>query len=295
MSSATQLSLRRTYQEIDIDLIDDPDIELRQHIEEESLNELSASIADRDMLSPVLVTTRPNRSRYVLIAGGRRVRGAKKASKKHVPGYVYEDVPANEALEMALIENVQRDNLEPMWEARAYAILKEKFNTSVEDIAKRLRKRVQHVKERLALLGLPLDIQRKIEEKTIPTTSAVAIAKIKDENVQRAMAEKAEQEHLPYNVVKRMVEESVSKVRRRKKRRQQPTRQPGSPWGERKRDQAERHLQETVLKGEELLRQLGQIDLAQWQKSDLRKLQSGVNAIQQGLSKFQVQVSTLLK
>lgn len=216
MATATQPP-KRVYRELELNKIDPPDVELREHVDQESLAELSETIKDRDILNPVIVTTRPRKSRYTLIAGGRRIQAARTAGKTTTPAFIYDDVPGNEALEIALIENIQRDNLEPMWEARAIRILQTEHGYTEEQVAAKLRKNVQHVRNRLRLLGLPLDIQKDVEEKRIPVTTALAVSAVKGEQAQRAMIARTKEAELPYPVVQRMVQEVDAEGRRQRR------------------------------------------------------------------------------
>jgi len=101
---------------------------------EQSLEELANSIRSKGVVTPV--TVRQEGSDYILIAGERRWRAAQMAGLKEIPAYIIEVTNEAEMVEMALIENLQRENLNPLEEAEAYALLQSKFNLSQQAIAK---------------------------------------------------------------------------------------------------------------------------------------------------------------
>jgi ParB family chromosome partitioning protein len=129
----------------------------RSSIEEETLEELKESIRKRGILLPLIVTEVEPGS-YQLIAGERRYRAAKALGLPSVP-VVVKKVDEKDKLEVALIENIQRQNLNPIDEARAYATLKERFGLSQEEIASRVGKKRSTVANSARLLTLPKEMQ----------------------------------------------------------------------------------------------------------------------------------------
>jgi ParB family chromosome partitioning protein len=125
----------------------------------EKLEELAASIREKGIIQPLVVCRKGNH--YELIAGERRWRAAQKAGLREVP-VVIQDVSEDTALEMALIENIQREDLNAVEEAEAYRALLDKFELSQEELAKRVGKDRSTVANALRLLKLPLDIQRDV-------------------------------------------------------------------------------------------------------------------------------------
>lgn len=125
----------------------------------EKLEELAASIREKGIIQPLVVCRKGQH--YELIAGERRWRAAQKAGLREVP-VVIQDVSEDTALEMALIENIQREDLNAVEEAEAYRALLEKFDFSQEELAKRVGKDRSTVANALRLLKLPEEVQRDI-------------------------------------------------------------------------------------------------------------------------------------
>ena len=125
----------------------------------EKLEELAASIREKGIIQPLVVCRKGQH--FELIAGERRWRAAQKAGLREVP-VVIQDVSEDTALEMALIENIQREDLNAVEEAEAYRALMEKFDLSQEELAKRVGKDRSTVANALRLLKLPEEIQRDV-------------------------------------------------------------------------------------------------------------------------------------
>ena len=133
----------------------------RKHFDQTALDELTASVRDKGVLQPVIAMKNPNGSGFLLIAGERRWRAAKSAGLHKIPAII-RDRP--DSLEVALIENVQRQNLNPMEEAEALLRLKSERSYSDEMLAKVVGKSRTTVTEMLALNQLPSDIRRRLSE-----------------------------------------------------------------------------------------------------------------------------------
>ncbi len=146
------------------------------------LEELAASIREKGIIQPLVV--RETNGHYVLIAGERRWRAAQKAGLHEVP-VVIQDVSDDVAMEMALIENIQREDLNAVEEADAYRSLMDQFSLSQEEVAKRVGKERSTVANSLRLLRLPDDIQRDIIEERLTMGHARALLALDDETIQR--------------------------------------------------------------------------------------------------------------
>ena len=216
MTNATLNLSRRAFREIEISRINDPTNDVREKINQDRLNELTESLQEFNVLQSIVVTTRPAQKNFDLIIGGRRLRSARAAGIKKVPALIYDDISSQQAIPMALTENIHRDNLEPMEEARAFDLLRMEYGYSDEQIAREMLKPVQFVKNRLRLLGLPKDIQKKVEVGKIPVTTAIAISTVKDKDAQRQLAKKVEQGEISYAVANRLAKESEAEARRQK-------------------------------------------------------------------------------
>lgn len=176
----------------------------RLHFDPEKLAELAKSINEHGILQP-LVVTRVDSQNYELIAGERRFQAAKSLGLKTVPVIVRE---AGEQLklELAIIENVQRHNLNPIEEAKAYARLVNEFSLSQEAVAEKMGKKRSTVANTLRLLHLPIEIQRAVAEGRISEGHAKALLAIENKEKQRAVFELILKEELT-------VRETESRVR----------------------------------------------------------------------------------
>ena len=144
----------------------------RKTFANDKLEELAASIREKGIIQPLVV--RRKGSHFELIAGERRWRASQKAGLREVP-VVIQDVSDDTALEMALIENIQREDLNAIEEAEAYHALQEKFTLSQEELAKRVGKDRSTVANSLRLLRLPAEIKRDIVEDRLAMGHARAL------------------------------------------------------------------------------------------------------------------------
>ena len=144
----------------------------RQHFSEEKLKELADSIRKNGIIQPIAV--RPNKlenGKYEIVAGERRWLAAQKAGLHEIPVSVL-DLSDAESLEVAIVENIQRDDLNPIEEARGYKRLSEEFKYDHESISKLMSKSRSHVSNTLRLLTLPSDVIAMLEEGTLTSGQA---------------------------------------------------------------------------------------------------------------------------
>lgn len=144
----------------------------------EKLDELAASIREKGIIQPLVV--RKKGDHYELIAGERRWRAAQKAGLREVP-VVIQDVSEDTALEMALIENIQREDLNAVEEAEAYQALMESFGLTQEELAKRVGKDRSTVTNSLRLLKLPAELKRDIVEERLAMGHARALLSLESD------------------------------------------------------------------------------------------------------------------
>ncbi len=149
----------------------------RGHFETESLNELIESIREHGILEPLIIAKTP--AGYQIIAGERRWRAARALKLEYVPAIVKETTP-QQMLEMAIVENVQRKDLNPLERAKAFNRLKEEFSLDNEKIAKKVAKSVPYVINVLKLLGLPDAIKDGLLSGLITEGHARALGSIGD-------------------------------------------------------------------------------------------------------------------
>ena len=145
----------------------------RRDFDESALEELAASIKEKGVLTPV--TVRDTEDGYELVAGERRWRASKKCRKRTIPAYVISVKDDAEMMEMALIENIQREDLNSLEESEAYAVLNSKFEMSHVAIAKAVGKKRVTVSNSLRLLKLPPDIRKSLRKGDISAGHARAI------------------------------------------------------------------------------------------------------------------------
>ena len=152
----------------------------RQKFDETSLEELTASIKEKGILTPITVQKVGNQ--FILIAGERRLRASKKAGLKKIPAYIIDVADDAEMVEMALIENIQRENLNPIEEAEAYIYLNNRFKLSQEKIAKSVGKKRATISNSLRLLTLPREIKESIRNGRLSAGHGRAILMMKTHN-----------------------------------------------------------------------------------------------------------------
>jgi ParB family chromosome partitioning protein len=175
-SSAPSSGFGEAVRHIPLDLIDQNPYQTRTHVEESALNELSDSIKATGVLQPV--TVRPGaEGRFVLIAGARRCLASQRAGKNSIPAIV-RHVSNEQAMEMTIIENLQREDLNPMEQARAFERLSSEFGLTQEQIAQRTGKDRSSIANFLRLLRLPNDIQTMVMEDKLTFGHAKALMSV---------------------------------------------------------------------------------------------------------------------
>jgi len=175
-------------QQVDIDLIDPSPYQPRTQFREEALEELARSIRTSGIIQPLVV--RPIGVRYQLIAGERRWRAAQRAGLDRVPAVVRQ-VPEEVALELTLVENIQREDLNAMEQARAFDRLMQEFNLTQENVAERTGKDRTTVANAVRLLKLERNIQELIEEGRISAGHGRALLAIPEGKLRQVLAQRA--------------------------------------------------------------------------------------------------------
>lgn len=169
--------------EVSVSAISPNPYQPRYEFDEQEISELSDSIKDNGILQP-LVVTETSPGRYELIAGERRLRAAKKALLISVPVIVRTGISDQDKAELALIENVQRQNLNPIERAKGFADLQKKFELTQEQIADKLSLSRSKVANTLRLLKLPSEVQYALKEERITEGHAKVIAGVEGEKDQ---------------------------------------------------------------------------------------------------------------
>ena len=180
----------------------------RSNFDEEGIMELSTSIKKHGVIQPIIVTLDPSQSdRFILVAGERRLIAAQKAGLQSIP-IIIREVTDRERLEIALIENLQRSDLNPLEEAEAYRQLIEDFNLTHEEIAARVAKSRAEVTNTLRLLALAPKVQDALIEGGITKGHARAIVSLPNWQAQNAVLRSVMEKDL--NV--RQTEELVKRI-----------------------------------------------------------------------------------
>ena len=165
----------------------------RQVFDQTALEELANSIKEHGVFQPIII--KKSIKGYEIIAGERRVKASKMAGLTEIPAII-RDFTDEEMMEIALLENLQRENLSAIEEANAYKKLLDQLDLTQENLAKRLGKSRSHITNMIGLLTLPEDIQKDISLKKISMGHARVLSKLEDEEQQRTLAKKIINEDL---------------------------------------------------------------------------------------------------
>ncbi|MBC7252856.1 MAG: ParB/RepB/Spo0J family partition protein [Actinobacteria bacterium] len=193
ISSSTAAEQPR-YEMIPVDSISPSPLQPRKKFKEESLEELAASLKEHGVVQPIIV--RPSGTGYELLVGERRWRAAQLAGLKSIPAVVREAEPS-ECLQVALVENLHRDDLNGIEEASAYRQLMEEFGLTQEEISQKVGKSRSAVANALRLLQLPVEIQASVVAEEITAGHARALLALQGDPYQETL-------------LKRIIEEGLS-------------------------------------------------------------------------------------
>jgi ParB family chromosome partitioning protein len=191
--------------EIDLDLLDVNEDQPRTYFDKERLQELADSIEENGIVQPILV--RRKGSRFQIIAGERRWRAAQKANLLKIPAVV-KDIPDDKLLELALVENIARQELNPIEEALAYQKLISIYKLTQEQVARRVGKERSSVANIVRLLKLPQEIQELVETEKISMGHARALLKLEEKTkIQHQLAQRIVEEGLSVREVEKLVQQ----------------------------------------------------------------------------------------
>ena len=178
----------------------------RTSFDEESINELVISVKEHGIIQPITVRRMEDNS-YQLITGERRLRAAQKAGLKRIPAYVRQAGDEN-MMELALVENIQREDLDAIEVAISYQRLIEEFNLTQEGLGDRVGKKRATIANYLRLLNLPVEIQTAIREKKLSMGHARALAGIEDRELQLKIFERTISRDLSVRQVENLAKQS---------------------------------------------------------------------------------------
>ena len=195
--------------EIDIDKIRANPYQPRKQFDEKALKELSDSIKENGVFQPILI--RQSISGYELVAGERRLRASKLAGLKKIPAIIVE-FDDRQMMEISLLENIQRENLTPIEEAKAYDQLIKKLKYTQEELSKHLGKSRANIANMLRLLSLPGEVQELVNEGKLSYGQARTLLSLEDEESMIELAERTVKEGLSVREL-----ESITAVNKQKK------------------------------------------------------------------------------
>ncbi len=162
----------------------------RKSFDKEALQQLADSISEHGVIQPLIVRSLPSGS-YQIVAGERRWRAAKMAGLSEIPVVIRDDISEEQAMQIAMIENLQRENLNPIEEALGYKELIDKYSITQDKLAKALGKARSSIANSLGLLNLPNAVQELLKNGELSAGHCKALKKIKDEAVMIELAHKA--------------------------------------------------------------------------------------------------------
>lgn len=189
----------------------------RKIFHEEELEELTESIRNFGVLQPIIVR-QEERGTYTIIAGERRYRAATMAGLKNIPALV-KDFDEGDLSLVALVENIQRENLNFLEEARAYKKLMKDFSLTQGEIASKVGKKQSTISNKIRILTLPEDIQESLLSHQLSERHARALLRLEDEGERRKIVERIIKNHLNVKQTEKLIEDYIrSKAEQKKKR-----------------------------------------------------------------------------
>jgi len=178
----------------------------RSKFKDDTLDELAESIKEFGVLQPIIVRVVEGEDKYEIIAGERRYRATKKNGITTIPALVVEKVNDTASLEMALIENIHRDNLSPMEQAYCYKQLIDEFTITHQEMSKRIGKSRTAITNILRLLTLPLEVQKLLDDDSISEGHARALLGLGNREDQIKMGKKIAEKGMSVREVERLVD-----------------------------------------------------------------------------------------
>lgn len=203
------------YSDLDIELVRPNAAQPRTRFDESKINELAQSIKTSGILQPIVVV--PDGPRYRIIVGERRWRAAQKAGLKRVPALI-RTIPKEQELEVSLVENLQREELNAIEIANAYQRLVEELGLSQQDLAEKVGKDRTSITNYLRLLKLPSDVQEKLVADKISMGHARALLGIEDPVQQVSLARQVVDKGLSVRDVERLIQRLRKKSAARARR-----------------------------------------------------------------------------
>ena len=201
-----------TISTLKISLVDPKSDQPRKYFDKEALEELSSSIRENGLLQPILVREYGDGGRYQIIAGERRFRACKLAGLTEIPAIVL-DRDDRAAAQIALIENIQREDLNPLEEALAYKSLKEEYDMTQEELSERVGKSRSAIANSIRLLDLPEEVLTMVAARELSAGHARTLLGVKDREDMILLAQIAAEQDLSV----RQLEQQVKRINKKKK------------------------------------------------------------------------------
>lgn len=202
-----------TIQELEVALIEPNPFQPRINFDDDAFEDLKKSIKEKGVIQPVLVRPMPTNNTYQLVAGERRLRATIDLGIKMIPAFIREITSDEEMLEIALIENVQREQLNPIELAKGYQQLVDECGLTQEEVAKKISKDRTTVSNVIRLLKLPPKIQESLQQGEIREGHARALLRITNPAEQAKVWRKAVKGSLSVRIVEQLARKTEEKVK----------------------------------------------------------------------------------
>ncbi len=252
--------------EIKLDQIKPNPFQPRRTFDDEKLSELAASIKEHGVIQAVVVTPSGTEDQYLLVAGERRCRAARIAGLSSVPAVV-KSFDKSTMLEIALIENLQREDLNPVEEARAYRKLMQEYNYTQEELSKKIGRSRPSIANSLRLLALPEKVLNSLIVGEITPGQVRPLLSIENQVIQQEMAEKIIEEKLSAREAEKMVDK---RDKGNKEKKSEKSETPLDPEREEMQLQIQRNLGTKVKLKEG--KNGGTIEIYYYSEEDLERL-----------------------
>lgn len=190
----------------------------RKRFDDDELDALASSIKEKGIIQPVLL--RQLEEGYELVAGERRWRAAERLDLKDIPAIVRKDIDEDESLQLSIVENIQREELDPVEEANAYKRLVDRFGYTLDDVGRLMGKKKSTVSNSLRLLSLPEEVLELLSAKKLSAGHAKAVLSIAEEETKKRFARRIVREGLSVREAERIakrMQEGPKKKRTQKK------------------------------------------------------------------------------
>ena len=206
--------------EISLDELRPNPYQPRKVFDNEALEELSSSIREHGVFQPIIV--KKSIKGYEIIAGERRVRASKLAGKETIPAII-RDFTDEQMMEISLLENLQRENLNPIEEAQAYKSMLDKLGITQEELSTRVGKSRSHITNIIGILRLPEEVQKMIAQEKLTMSHAKLLSKLENEEDIIEMADRIVNQKLPVHDVEDLTVEKQKKNKIERKASSQST------------------------------------------------------------------------